>query len=358
MQEISCPNRIFQDPDFSLVNKELDKSTDKIIKRNHIPVFMAREIARLPNEIPEDEWIRLKPHFLSFLHLFILTFFLIFWGLFLFWLFTESSQWTDVQDRISDTPITDYLSDSALSIGQASGATAIWFIGLIIVGFIASHLWVDKGGYKILMVYVLLGFIGIGVIGYMAKNNEDDVVDFYKWFLPALSVGMGLVGTLTVDYYRRGFRYTLTNLRIVIAKKFITLDERIVRFNHIEDVQVNQSIVGRLFSYGNVIPLTGSGIATGTDESIAVGTIGKEVDGVNVGITGGSKKSVRKAKPSPGDCLFGVSNPIKIRSIISKYIQENTGVSVMKRQEESMQRIEQLLSSQNQSPQPSEQDEL
>jgi len=269
--------------------------------------------------------------------------FLLIWGIVLHWLFNSSSQWGDVQDKLGGLPVSDFLSDSALSIGQASGATAIWFLGLIIVGFIASHLWIDRGGYRFFGILALIGIIGIGVIGYQAKYNSDDVVDFYKWFLPALSIAMGAIGFFGIDYYRRGFKYTLTNLRIVIAKKFITLDERIVRYNHIEDVKVNQSLFGRMFGYGHVIPLTGSGIATGVEESIAVGSVGKDVEGVNVGLAGGSKTGVRKAKPSPGDCLFGVKGPIKVRGVISKFIQENTGVSVAKRQEDTLERIEELL---------------
>jgi hypothetical protein len=269
--------------------------------------------------------------------------FLIIWGLVMQWLFNSSSQWEDLQTRMGDLPLSNWLSDTALSIGQASGATSIWFIGLLLAGFISSHLWVDRGGYKFFGILIGIGLIGIFMIGYQAKYNEKDLVDFYKWFLPALSVGMGAVGAFGIDYYRRGFKYTLTNLRIVIAKKFITLDERIVRYNHVEDVKVNQTFIGRMFGYGHVIPLTGSGIGTGTEESIAVGSVGKEVEGVNVGVTGGSKVGIRKARPSPGDCLFGVKGPLKVRGVISKYIQENTGVSVAKRQEDTLERIEQLL---------------
>lgn len=269
--------------------------------------------------------------------------FLILWGVFLNWLFNTSSQWGDLEDKMSQIPLSSIFDDTALSIGEAGGATTLWFIGLLIAGFIASHLWIDRGGYAFFGLCTAIGLIGIGVIGYQAKYNNEDIVDFYQWFLPALSVAMGALGFIGIDYYRRGFKYTLTNLRIVIAKKFITLDERIVRYNHIEDVKVNQSVFGRMFGYGHVIPLTGSGIGTGTDESIAVGSVGKEVDGVNIGMTGGSKAGIRKAKPSPGDCLFGVKTPIKIRGIISRYIQENTGVSVAKRQEDTLGRIEELL---------------
>jgi hypothetical protein len=318
---------------------------------------MSRVLTRLPNEIPEGEWITLRPHPLSFVHLYGMSLFLIIWGVVLHWLFNTSSQWGDLESKIGELPLGNIFDDTALSIGAAGGATSLWFIGLIIAGFVASHLWIDRGGYAFFGMCAGIGIIGIFVIGYQAKYNSEDIVEFYQWFLPALSVGMGAVGFLGIDYYRRGFRYTLTNLRIVIAKKFITLDERIVRFNHVEDVKVNQSVFGRMFGYGHVIPLTGSGIGTGTEESIAVGSVGKEVDGVNVGFSGGSKAGIRKAKPSPGDCLFGVKAPLKIRGVISRYIQENTGVSVAKRQEDTLGRIEELLRLQAEAGAPKDQDQ-
>jgi hypothetical protein len=286
-----------------------------------------------------------------------MSLFLIVWGAFLYWLFNTSSQWSDVESRMSDLFISDFLSDTALSIGEASGGTALWFIGLLIVGFISSHLWIDRGGYRFFAILIGIGLIGIAVIAFKSKTDSEGVAEFYESFLPYFSIAMGAAGFFGIDYYRRGFRYTLTNLRIVIAKKFITLDERIVRYNHVEDVKVNQTLFGRMFGYGHVIPLTGSGIATGTEESIAVGSVGKEVEGVNLGLTGGSKVGVRKAKPSPGDCLFGVKSPIKIREIISRFIQENTGVSVAKRQEDTLERIEELLKMQaeaGQQPPPGE----
>lgn len=304
---------------------------------------MTRAMTPLPNEIPEGEWVRLRPHPMSFIHLYGMALFLIFWGLFLHWLWGSSSHWASLEDRIGSLPLSNWLSESALGIGAAGGATALWVIGLLIAGFVAAHLLVDRGGYRFFMISIGIGVLGIGIIGYQAKYHSDGIVEFYEWFLPALSVGMGAVGFIGIDYYRRGFRYTLTNLRIIISKKFISLDERIVRYNHIEDVKVTQSVIGRMFGYGHLIPLTGSGIGMGTEESIAVGSVGKQVEGVNVGLTGGSKTGIKKARPSPGDCLFGVKSPLKVRSLISKYIQENTGVSVAKRQEDTLGRIEELL---------------
>ena len=40
---------------------------------------------------------------------------------------------------------------------------------------------------------------------------------------------------------------------------------------------MEQGIFGTIFGYGTVLPLTGSGLGTGTDESMIVGGTGTEV---------------------------------------------------------------------------------
>ena len=51
-------------------------------------------------------------------------------------------------------------------------------------------------------------------------------------------------------------------------------DERQVRYNHIEDIKLSQSIFGRFFGFGTVIPLTGTGLGTGTDEAMLASGVG------------------------------------------------------------------------------------
>ena len=50
--------------------------------------------------------------------------------------------------------------------------------------------------------------------------------------------------------------------------KVISNNERQVRYNHIEDIIFKQSLFGRIFGFSTVVPVTGSGLGTGTDEAM------------------------------------------------------------------------------------------
>ena len=113
-----------------------------------------------------------------------------------------------------------------------------------------------------------------------------------------------------------------------------TKEERIVRHNHIEDLKLEQGVIGRLFNFGHVHPLTGSGLGLGTDDSIAVVGASKEVEGIGLGAAGGSKRSVTKTRANPNHTLYGVPDPRKVRDVISQFIEDSTGVEHLKRIED------------------------
>jgi len=151
---------------------------------------------------------------------------------------------------------------------------------------------------------------------------------------------IGLIGLLSVDAYRRSFTYYLTDNRIVLQSSFLmNRSERQVRYNHIEDIKMEQGIVGTMLGYGTVLPLTGSGLGTGSDESMVIAGSGAEVKGLGVGLLGGSRTSSKRIRHNPHDCLYGVPQPSKVRDLITENIQSDTGVEHLKN-------IQELLSKQ------------
>ena len=108
-------------------------------------------------------------------------------------------------------------------------------------------------------------------MAYHGYSDMKDTMGFGRWFIPGLTTVVGLVGLFSVDFYRRSFTYYLTDNRIVLQSSFLmNRSERQVRYNHIEDIKTEQGIFGTIFGYGTVLPLTGSGLGTGTDESMVV----------------------------------------------------------------------------------------
>ena len=94
---------------------------------------------------------------------------------------------------------------------------------------------------------------------------------------------------------------------------------------------MEQGFVGTIFGYGTVLPLTGSGIGTGSDESMVMAGGGTEVTGLGkIGFAGGSRTSSKRIRHNPHDCLFGVPSPSKVRDLITENIQSDTGVEHLK----------------------------
>ena len=265
--------------------------------------------------------MQLKPHFFSFFHLYIIFFFLLVWA-YVIHDFFDAHKFQDFRfyDIIIKIPF----------VNEVLAGAIIWSLALFVVGFIARYLFMDAGGQSIFRLYSGLAILGIVVLSYH-KWKMEDTEAFGLWFIPGITAAVGLIGLLSVDAYRRSFTYYLTDNRIVIQGNFLmNRSERQVRYNHIEDIKMEQGIVGTILGYGTVLPLTGSGLGTGSDESMIIAGSGVEVKGLGIGLLGGSRTSSKRIRHNPHDCLYGVPQPSKVRDLITENIQSDTGVEHLK----------------------------
>ena len=278
----------------------------------------------------EEMKMQLKPHFFSFFHLYIIFFFLLVWA-YVIHDFFDSHTFQDFRfyDIIIEIPF----------VNEVLAGAIIWSLALFVVGFIARYFFMDAGGQSIFRLYSGLAILGIVVLSYH-KWKMEDTEAFGLWFIPGITAAVGLIGLLSVDAYRRSFTYYLTDNRIVIQGNFLmNRSERQVRYNHIEDIKMEQGIVGTILGYGTVLPLTGSGLGTGSDETMVIAGSGAEVKGLGIGLLGGSRTSSKRIRHNPHDCLYGVPQPSKVRDLITENIQSDTGVEHLKN-------IQELLSKQ------------
>ncbi len=276
----------------------------------------------------EELKMKLSPHVFSFFNLYIVFLLLLFWAWYIYDFFA--------QDKFADFPfgihgfIENYVNDSEVLAGAI-----IWSLGLFIVGFAARFFFMDSGGQSIFRLYSGVAVIGILTLSYYQYESLDymgDTMEFGRVFIPGMTAAVSLIGIFSVDYYRRSFTYFLTDNRIVLKSSFLmNRSERQVRYNHIEDIKLEQGVIGSILGYDTVLPLTGSGLGTGTDESMVVAGAGSDVKGIgSVGIAGGSRSSSKKVRHNPNDCLFGVPSPGKVRDLITENIQADTGVEHLK----------------------------
>ena len=165
-----------------------------------------------------------------------------------------------------------------------------------------------------LVCSVLMGVAGTALV--LKFNLGPD-------HLSLLTVASGVLGFFVVEFYRRGHRYYITDQRIIITKKFVSKEERILRYEAITDVVVHKGLMGRIFDFGDVIPITMSGLGLGED--LAGVAVGKEVKklGVEMAAVGGRTVKVPRARTFMQ--LFGVPDPERVRNVINKLRAEWSG---------------------------------
>ena len=70
---------------------------------------------------------------------------------------------------------------------------------------------------------------------------------------------LGLLGVLVGAVRRNMFTYRISDRDVVVQKQLLRRSVRRIPFTSISDIQVSQTLVGRLARYGNIVPVTKSG---------------------------------------------------------------------------------------------------
>jgi uncharacterized membrane protein YdbT with pleckstrin-like domain len=114
-------------------------------------------------------------------------------------------------------------------------------------------------------VVVLLGivFYGVSFVFQFPLPYANSLLRFAALGL----IGIGLLGVLIGAVRRNAFTYLITDSDVVVKRQLLRRSVRRIPFSSISDVQVSQSVVGRLAGYGDIIPVTksGYGLVRGTE---------------------------------------------------------------------------------------------
>lgn len=108
---------------------------------------------------------------------------------------------------------------------------------------------------------VLLGLVVFGVSFLFSSAG------FLLMYVALGLVGLGVLGMLIGVVRRNAFTYLITDSDVVVQRQLLRRSVRRIPFSSISDVQVSQSIVGRLANYGDLVPVTksGYGLVRGTE---------------------------------------------------------------------------------------------
>jgi membrane protein YdbS with pleckstrin-like domain len=190
----------------------------------------------------------LSPHPLSFIKLQALCIFVIVWGLVVWWL-TEFSSYAAI------------FSGTGVALWYP---LMLWGLVLLLVGVVA---WLVAIRLSIFLLYLAVFAGAFGLIYWQHWEADTSL------FIMVYSVAVSIVGFLIVELYRRSHKYIITNLRVIFKGGVLTKRERTIRYDKIADIDAKQGILGQIFGFGTIIPVSQSGFGLGSDKTIAAGGV-------------------------------------------------------------------------------------
>lgn len=244
----------------------------------------------LKNEILEKT---LSPHPLSFMRYQSLCIALLIWGVLVGWMVNFSD--------FKNLFITPWITILA------------WGMILLIIGIIASLITIR---WRIFFMYA---GIFLGGIGLMLWQNWIDIEGI---FIPFYTLSVSIIGFILVEIYRRSHKYLISNHRIIFKGGIITKEERTLRYDKISDINAKQGILGQIFSFGTIIPISQSGFGLGSDHAFAAG--GLQAGGKKVRFMGlfGGNREVQTPRARSYYELHGVYPYKEIKKMVEEHIQE------------------------------------
>lgn len=253
----------------------------------------------------------LTPHPLSFMEYHALWFVPFVWGVSLFWIYSKFS-----------------------ILEKLYAGIALWIAGLAIIGIVASLLLIR---WRIFIAYMAIAAMALLI---MWKFNAWK--DF-KIFLPAYTILIFIFGALLTEAYRRSHRYIITNFRLITRGGILKIKERSLRYEKISDLSGEQGLLGRIFGFGNITPITPSGFGLGEDESFAGG--GAETKGKRLGFFGfaGGGKEVSIPRARSYHELHGVHPYREMKDLLEELIHESSLLPYQREQVELSRKMVDLL---------------
>ncbi len=198
----------------------------------------------------------------------------------------------------SEIPIlseTSPLSDITISfVPDQKFFLTVWLLMIIIPGIIIALTQINWKWFALFIAIIV--FIMVLKIEFGLDFNQVNL------FL----ISFGIIGALGTEFWRRRHRYYITNLRIVtecMGKR------REVFYDRILDLILERSILGWIFKFGSITPLTGSGIGTGMDISLIGAGVGKSVKEKLLGVMFGGGKTISTPRARSPYILYGIPNP-------------------------------------------------
>lgn len=246
----------------------------------------------------------LSPHPLSFMRYQALSIYLVIWGIVFGWI-VNVSEWNNF-----------FVDNSIWSM-------LFWGIGLLLAGVIASLFTVR---WSIFILYLAIFAGGVGLMFLLGLQDSIGV------FAPIYTIFMSIAGFVLVEAYRRSHKYVISNQRITFKGGIFTKNERTLRYDKITDINAKQGIIGQIFGFGTITPISQSGFGLGSEKSMAAGgvMVGSKKAKLFGAIGGG--KEVQDPMARSYFELHGIYPYKKIKKLVEEMVQGNVITEYQKEQ--------------------------
>jgi hypothetical protein len=224
-----------------------------------------------------------------------LSIFLIIWGVVALWLI-NFSEWNDIFLQNEWYPI------------------VVWGLVLLLAGVIASIVTIR---WSIFFLYLSIFAGGTGLMLSQGWLDSSGI------FIPVYTVSVSIIGFLFVEAYRRSHKYYISNQRITFKGGIVTKQERTLRYDKVTDINAKQGIIGQIFGFGTIIPISQSGFGLGSDKSFAGGGVALGEKKVKLfGLFGGGKE-VQTPRARSYYELHGVYPYKEVKKLVEEMVQGN-----------------------------------
>jgi len=242
-------------------------------------------------------------------------------GLMLFWLFIMALgvlfiiyyPWLSQELAGSikyDFPGKDFIVDNTYN--------AIWVVALLVPLLVMAI-------FKINFRYVLT-LIALIIISIVLRWKVEPLMDLdagrHSHLENYLLILAGALGVFGVEVFRRGHRYYLTNKRIVAYFGNIKTSERSTLYSKIDDLIVQVSLLGKLFNFGTVIPVTSTGLGMGQDMAIAGAGAGAGKMGAGAALFAAGGKAKNVPRELSIYVLYRIPDPDEARNLVMQEMQD------------------------------------
>ena len=235
----------------------------------------------------------LSPHPLSFMKYQSICLFLLIWGTLVFWII-DFSQFSKMLGENEWYPI------------------ILWGIVLILAGVLIALMTIR---WSIFVLYVAIFFLGTGLMIWQNWLSAAST------FILVYTIAIAILGFLVVEWYRRSHKYIISNQRIVFKGGIVTKQERTLRYDKISDINAKQGIIGQIFGFGTIIPISQSGFGLGADKTFAGGGVQLgEKKAKLFGFAGGEKELQTPRARSYYE-LHGVYPYKEIKKLVEEMVQ-------------------------------------